>query len=347
LAGVFCYCVKQLLQAWLKKCDAKAYKQPINGRMRDFMAFDYAILDVFTQTKLGGNPLAVVLGADDLSDGQMQDIASEFNLSETVFVCEPLHPAHSASLRIFTPARELPFAGHPTVGTACYLAQRKFAEMSGSQNAMLVLEERAGLVRVAVALKAQKAAYALFDLPKPSQKIDVEMDKSAIAAALGLSPMEIGFENHVPSVYSAGVPFTLVPVKNLTTLNKALPRLQSWEEAFPYEAPEAYLYTRDTQRHEHDFATRMFAPSMGIPEDPATGAAVAAFSGAILHFDGLQEGEHSFKIEQGYEMGRPSLIELVMTLRERKLKSSQIGGHAVLLAEGKLYMDGSRKKPVK
>lgn len=306
------------------------------------MAFDYAILDVFTDKALSGNPLAVVMAADSLSDVQMQAIAGEFNLSETVFVCEALHPTHSAALRIFTPARELPFAGHPTVGAAAYIAKKKFESLSGTQNAMLVLEEKIGLVRVGVTLKDKTAPYTLIDLPKQSTPQDAQLDKSAVAAALGISPMEIGFENHVPCVWTAGVPFTFVPVKNLATLAKARTVRSNWEGAFGYASPEVYVYTRETEAFGHDFAARMFAPTLGIEEDPATGAAAAAFSGLVMHFDAPQDGEHKFIIEQGYEMGRPSLIELVLEVKGKKVKSTHIGGHAVLIAEGRLMIEGER-----
>ena len=306
------------------------------------MAFDYAILDVFTDRALGGNPLAVVMDADKLSDAQMQALAAEFNLSETVFVCEPLHPAHSAALRIFTPVRELPFAGHPTVGAAAYIAQRKFDGFTGTQNAMLILEEKVGLVRVGVTLHESEPPYALIDVPRASEKVEGALDKSAIAAALGLSPMEIGFENHVPCAWSSGVPFVFVPVRNLATLAKAKPVPSHWDDAFQHVAPDVYLYTRETEAFGHDFAARMFAPAMGIAEDPATGSAAAAFSGLIMHFDAPSDGDHKLVIEQGFEMGRPSLIDLVLDVRARKLKSTHIGGRAVLLAEGRLHIEGER-----
>ena len=191
----------------------------------------YFILDVFTNQALAGNPLAVVLDGEGLSDARMQAIAREFNLSETVFVLPPETPTHSAKLRIFTPAKELPFAGHPTVGTAILLARERFGEIEEDQNAMVVLEEAVGKVRCGVVLKPGAAGFAEFDVPKLARPADPLGDRDVIAAALGLEPSEIGFENHRPTAYEAGVPFAFVPVADLSTLSRAAPRAgRQWDE---------------------------------------------------------------------------------------------------------------------
>ncbi|MBO6930651.1 MAG: PhzF family phenazine biosynthesis protein, partial [Roseibium sp.] len=130
------------------------------------MSRHYAILDVFTNKSLAGNPLAVVLDSEGLSDEQMQKIAGEFNLSETVFVFPPENPGQSASMRIFTPKVELPFAGHPTVGTAILTAMERFGDVSGEQDSVVVLKQKIGAVRCAVILRENAAAFAEFDVPK-------------------------------------------------------------------------------------------------------------------------------------------------------------------------------------
>jgi trans-2,3-dihydro-3-hydroxyanthranilate isomerase len=304
------------------------------------MARPYAILDVFTETALAGNPLAVVRDGGGLSDAAMQKIAGEFNLSETVFVLPPEQAAHTARVRIFTPARELPFAGHPTVGAAVLLAADRFGAVASEREAVIVLEETIGLVRCGVVVKPGGAGYAEFDVPRKPAPVAAALDREAIAAALGLLPREIGFENHVPSAFEAGVPFAFVPVHDLDAVGRARPVGELWDAAFG-NAPSkpAYVYCRETVRHEAAFHARMFAPSMGIAEDPATGAAAAAFAGAVHRFDRPTEGRHVLPIEQGVEMGRPSLVRLEIEVTGGgALHSVRIGGAAVVVAEGSLFV---------
>lgn len=303
------------------------------------MARRYAVLDVFTNRLLAGNPLAVVLDAEGLSDERMQAVAKELNLSETVFVLPPENPAHSAKIRIFTPAYELPFAGHPTVGTAVLLAHERFGVGNGEQDAVVVLEEKIGNVRCGVVLKDGAAGFAEFDVPRLARPAAPIGDVEAIAAALGLSTSEIGFENHRPSSFEAGVPFGFVPVANLQVLSRVQPDLRIWKEAFgDHSHNDAYVYCRQTTAHDSAFSARMFAPSMGIAEDPATGAAAAAFAGVVEHFDGLPDGTHFIRIEQGFDMGRPSLIDLEIDMAGSKLHAVRIGGQAAVLARGELFI---------
>lgn len=298
----------------------------------------YCVLDVFTDEPFSGNPLAVVLEGDGLSDAQMQMIAAEFNLSETVFIFPPDNPAHNASLRIFTPKRELPFAGHPTVGTAVLLGMQRFPDVESEMDCVTLMEEKVGLVRARVKVRSDGAGEATFAIPQLSERIDVELgSKDEIAAALGLHIHEIGFENHVPTIYSAGVPYAMVPVKDLGAMERAAPVMASWTAAFAHSGyGDVYLYTRETVRHDSSFHARMFAPDMGVMEDPATGSAAAAFAGTICQFDKPVDGSHQLIIEQGFEMGRASIIHLELEIDEGELKSACIGGHAVLVASGAL-----------
>lgn len=300
----------------------------------------YFVLDVFTNEALSGNPLAVVLEGEGLSDDRMQKIAAEFNLSETVFVLPPDNPAHNASLRIFTPVRELPFAGHPTVGAAFLLGLQRFPEIDGEMDCVTLLEEKVGLVRARVKVSGDKSGEATFAIPQLSAKIEVALgSKDEIAAALGLHIHEIGFENHVPTVYSAGVPYVMVPIKDLGAMERARPVMSSWSTAFSHSGyGDIYLYTRETVRHDSSFHARMFAPDMGILEDPATGSAAAAFAGTICQFDKPVDGSHQLIIEQGFEMGRASLIHLELEIEEGGLKSACIGGQAVVVASGTLFV---------
>jgi trans-2,3-dihydro-3-hydroxyanthranilate isomerase len=302
------------------------------------MALEFHTLDVFTDKRFAGNPLAVVLGADALTPEQMQTIAREFNLSETVFVQKPEGPTHSAKVRIFTPANELPFAGHPTIGTAVLLAELRLGGTStGNNEALVVLEEQIGQVRVGVKFRAGKAPFAEFDAPKLPEELGPLPANEKLAAALGLIPSEIGFENHRPSIWSAGVPFAFIPVATMAAIRKASVRQPHFDGAFTAGLPRgAVLYCRETAHTTSSFHVRMFAPAMGVVEDPATGGAAAAFAGIVKSFDALPDGQHRRVIEQGFEMGRPSLINLAVDVQRGKITTVRIGGHAVRVSEGKL-----------
>jgi trans-2,3-dihydro-3-hydroxyanthranilate isomerase len=296
----------------------------------------FAVYDVFSNRKLAGNPLAVVFDPDGLDDRAMQAIAGEFNLSETTFILPPKNPAHRAEVRIFTPKHELPFAGHPTVGSAIAIAERA----GGEPTSIFVLEEKVGPVRCAVKNESG-AMFAEFDLPRLPVSVPFPGDSAAVAAALRLAPHEIGFENHVVTAYSGGVPYILVPVAGLEAAGRANLDTQAWVELTgPAEAlsPGAFVYCRETSARGNAFHARMFAGHLGIPEDPATGSAVASFAGAIMHFDRPGEGLSRYPIEQGVEMGRPSLINLELEVRNGALSGARIGGHAVKVSEGTLLV---------
>jgi trans-2,3-dihydro-3-hydroxyanthranilate isomerase len=301
------------------------------------MALQYHILDVFTDRRFTGNPLAVVLDADGLDGARMQTIAREFNLSETVFVLEAQQARHTARVRIFTPAAELPFAGHPTVGTGALLAELKAPAGQERGDALVVLEEGIGPVRVGVSLRSGAGPYAEFDAPKLPEDGGAVPPSDQLAAALGLIPAEIGFENHRPTRFSAGNSFVFLPVASLEAMGKAQVAPQHWATVMRRQGHTgAFLYCRQTVHKTSSFHARMFAPDMGVPEDPATGSAAAAFAGVVHRFDPLPDGTHKRAIEQGYEMGRESLIELSLQVEAGKLAAVRIGGHAVRVAEGKI-----------
>jgi trans-2,3-dihydro-3-hydroxyanthranilate isomerase len=298
----------------------------------------YSILNVFTGDPAGGNPLAVVTEAEGLETEAMQAIAAKFNLSETVFVLPPRGPAHTASIRIFTPQAELPFAGHPTLGTAILLAQDRIWKVAGEEcDALVVLEAKAGTLRVGVKPGAAGVPFGQFDAPFPPQDAGPASPEDRLAAALGLSPHEIGFENHRPCRYKAGPDFTFVPVNGLDAIGRAHIVEQYWHEAFGSDMHgSAYLYCRDTVRHRSAFHARMFSPGLGVPEDPATGSAAIAFAGVIHRFDELPEGLYEGIIEQGMEMGQPSEVFLEFEVENRNIRVVRIGGEAILKEEGTL-----------
>lgn len=296
----------------------------------------YFVYDVFTDTALAGNPLGVVVDCEGLDTVRMQAIAREFNLSESVFLLPPDISRHRARVRIFTPDYEMPFAGHPTVGSAVALA-----ELAGDDGTagMFVLEENIGPVRCAVT-RHDGATFAEFDLPKLPQQMPLTVDAAALGAALGLSAHEIGFENHRPGLWSAGVPYVTVPVANLEAAGSIRFDNSAWMELAPPKGEgmvaSAYVYCRDAVHHDSAFHARMFVPGNPSYEDPATGSAAAAFAGTILHFDRPVDGSGRYWIEQGIEIGRPSRIRLEIDVGSGRMEGARIGGHAVKVAEGVL-----------
>jgi trans-2,3-dihydro-3-hydroxyanthranilate isomerase len=295
----------------------------------------YYLLDVFTDRPLAGNPLAVVIESDGLDAAAMQKIAAEFNLSETVFVFPPRDPINTARLRIFTPKAELPFAGHPTVGAAVLIGELRAAGLMRSQDVRLVLEEPVGNVTCLARHRPGQARQAEFTLPKLPAFIAEAQPREKIAAALGLAASDIGFGQHRPGVFSAGTPFTCVPIANLAALAAARPRLDLFDDAFTPPGPaHAYLYAAADAAD--DFEVRMFAPTLGIFEDAATGAAAAAFAGVLMRFENVPDGHHAVVLAQGAALGRPSRIVLSLEVASGVLVEAAVGGAAVIIAEGKL-----------
>ena len=294
----------------------------------------FQTLDVFTETALAGNPLAVVLDAEGLDDARMQAIAAEFNLSETVFVFEPRNAVNSARVRIFTPKRELPFAGHPTVGAAALIAHQRAGDLLAAQDLRIVLEEPIGDVVCVARRRKGQALAAYFDLPKLPERLQGQPPSAVeIAAGLGLEPADIGFKGHKPSLYSAGAPFLFVPIRSLDAIGRAAPGVMPWATK---DGPATFVYTREAEREGSAYHARMFAGAWGVGEDPATGSAVAAFAGVVQAFDRPHDGEHMLTIEQGFEMGRPSLISLGLVIENGALASGTIGGSVVIVSSGAL-----------
>jgi trans-2,3-dihydro-3-hydroxyanthranilate isomerase len=289
----------------------------------------FVTLDVFTQARFAGNPLAVVLESDGLDKAQMQAIAREFNLAETVFVAQPANPDHRAALRIFTPKAELPFAGHPTVGTAVLLGCMSGYNLGAHE---MVLEETVGLVHCTVEAQGKERGHASFVLPRLPERIGTAVTVQEAAAALSLKEDEIGFG--APSRWSAGVPVHFVPVRDLDATGRIKPGA-SFEAVFEREGRAAvYSYCGETTEPDHHFHARMFAPGFGSQEDPATGSAAAAFAGVVMETARPADGAHRFIIEQGYEMGRQSQIELGMTVEGEALTHATIGGSAIIVSDG-------------
>ncbi len=291
------------------------------------MKLNYLLLDVFTRERLKGNPLAVVLKADGLLDGEMQAIAREFNLSETVFIQKPHAERNTASVRIFTPTVELPFAGHPTVGAAVVLGLQNKASA-------VRLEEQVGLITALFEKSDKRSGEARFALPRLPVQTAPLTDTLGMAQALGIDIEDIGCGSYKPAVYSAGVEFHLVPVRNADVLKRLAPNTQIWSKIFPYGHGSAYIFTETPNEPDNDLAARMFDHGMG--EDPGTGSAAAALIGLLSEHVPLGTGQADFVLRQGVEMGRPCRITIQLRKDNDVLVHGAIGGHAVIVGEGVL-----------
>jgi trans-2,3-dihydro-3-hydroxyanthranilate isomerase len=297
------------------------------------MRYPFLTCDVFTDRRFGGNQLAVLPDAAGLDTARMQAIAAEFNFSETTFVLPPDDPAHLARVRIFTPRAEMPFAGHPTVGTALVLAWLGRAPAEGT----MVLEEGAGPVPVRLERAADgRAVAAEFTAPAAASQ-GSSLDARLAAAVLGLGEDDLVLDGGLPCVASCGAPFLLVELASRAALAKA--RFSAAAGLPEAEANGVFLFTRDTGDPDLSLRARMFAPAHGIAEDPATGSAAAALAGFLGGRPGLADGWHRWRIAQGVEMGRPSLIEASARREGSGVAEVRIGGRAVPVAEGTIEVD--------
>jgi trans-2,3-dihydro-3-hydroxyanthranilate isomerase len=296
--------------------------------------------DVFTETVFGGNPLAVLPDGRGLDDAQMQAIAREFNLSETVFVLPPDDAAHTRRLRIFTPASELPFAGHPTIGTALVLASLREIELEGTRTG-IVFEEGAGPVPVEIEAEAGRARFAWLTAPKAPEYHDAP-DAAALAAMLSLAPADLVTQQGLPRAVSCGLPFVVVQLRSRDPLRRARLDRAAWEHLLRGQwADIVYLFTEDAP-DGFDFQARTFAPGTGIDEDPATGSAAAAFGGWLGRFRGEHDGGHQWRIAQGIEMGRPSQLSVEAVREDGALRTVRVGGAAVRVTEGTIEVPDQR-----
>lgn len=300
------------------------------------MELIFHTLDVFTTDRFGGNPLAVVLGSDDLSTEQMQIIAREFNLAETIFVRKPKDPANTASVRIFFPTDEISFAGHPSIGCAILLAEMLKGE-GGPFETDILLEEIAGLVSVKVR-KDRYSTSAQFTAPIVPYSVPRELPSvREVAIALDLALSDLCPDGMPLGLHEGGPRFFYVPITSREALAQARPREPQWSNILnALGAVGGYLYSKGGRTLGTDFATRMFNPSGEGIEDPATGSAAALFASQLNQTTSLKDGTHIFRLEQGYEMGRPSDIQMEADVTGGKLIAVRVAGSAVRVMEGQL-----------
>jgi trans-2,3-dihydro-3-hydroxyanthranilate isomerase len=300
------------------------------------MQLDYMTVDVFTDRRFGGNPLAVVANAEGLASDEMQSIAAEFNLAETAFVLPPQEPSHTAEVRIFTPRAELPFAGHPNIGTAFVLA-RLGTIYGRAVGDPLTFEEKAGLVRLELIRDGGSIAGARLSAPQTLRRgEDIAVD--VVAAACAIAAGDIETANHRPCIASCGVGFVLAELKGRSSLAAAQPRSEAFAKHLPADqATGILLYVRD--RHDDiDIHARMFAPLYGVPEDPATGSGNAALAGLLASLRPESDLTLQLRIAQGIEMGRPSLLEAAAKKKGGRITELRIGGRCVAMMRGVLEL---------
>jgi trans-2,3-dihydro-3-hydroxyanthranilate isomerase len=293
------------------------------------MRHRFLTADVFTDRPFGGNPLAVFPDGRNLSSDQMQRVARELNLSETVFVLPPDDPGHSRRLRIFTPGMEVPFAGHPTVGTALILARLGEIETAEGET-RITFEEGVGPVPVTLRSEGGVPVFAQLSVAQLPEFGPPSPSAAELAEMLALDPGDILTGDDFPQAASCGVPFLYIPLRNRDALRRARVRPDRWEALVADTwAPHLYVFAR-----EPALRVRMFGPAFGIPEDPATGAAAAAFGGYLGTRAPERDGTLRWTIEQGVEMGRPSLLHLEVDKKDGAITAVRVGGGAVLMSEG-------------
>lgn len=298
------------------------------------MRYQFFTADVFTDKMFGGNQLAVFPHATGLNASQMLQITKEFNYSESVFVFPPRDPAHTRSVRIFTPAQEIPFAGHPTIGTAFVLAFIGQIQWIGDE-CEITLEEGVGAVPVLISMRDGKPSFMKLTSAKLPEFGPKPPSLENIAACLSISLSDINFDSFEPEAVSCGMPFLFIPIKSLAAIQRARLNLQMWEEKIAgYWAPHLYLFTNETELPETSFHVRMFAPASGVAEDPATGGAAAAFGGYLGIRDFRKSGTLRWTVEQGIEIGRPSILEVETEKQDGNIVTIQVGGSAVMVSQG-------------
>ncbi|MEJ2044740.1 MAG: PhzF family phenazine biosynthesis protein [Reinekea sp.] len=293
----------------------------------------FVTADVFTQRCFGGNPLAVVLDAEELTSEQMQSIAREFNYSESTFVL-PAENGGDYKVRIFTPSAEVPFAGHPNIGTAVVLAAQGLLPETGR----FVFEEQAGNVPVAVTGSNEQGWSAELTAPEPLMRGQT-FDPALIADILSVPVSAICTDAHLPQQCSVGLPFVLVELASLDALQQVVVNPQHLEQLSELtNDPFLHVYVRSDDNV--DIRTRMFAPTDGIPEDPATGSANCALAALLADLDAENDGQYKYRIAQGVEMGRPSELLASVEKHNGILTAVRIAGNTVVFSHGMLVGAG-------
>ena len=302
------------------------------------MRYRYLTADVFTDKPFGGNQLAVFPDAKGLDDEQMFALAREFNCSETTFVFPP-EKGGTRKLRIWTPGGEVPFAGHPTVGTAHVLAEIGEIPLEG-ESTSIVFEEQVGPVPVKIRASGGKPVFAQLSVAKLPEIGPPVPTRETLASMLSLEPKDLVGGHFAPQSISCGLPFLFVALKDRAAVKRSRIRVDQWERTLGSAwASMIMVFSRDPEREGSDIRARMYAPGFGVPEDPATGSACAALGGYLAARDTRQEGTLRWIVEQGFEMGRPSIIEVEVDKAGGVIAAVRVGGASVTMSEGSIRVD--------
>lgn len=297
-------------------------------------SIDFVTADVFTDTRFGGNQLAIIPDARGISDEQMLAITREFNYSETTFVLPPSDPRNTRRVRIFTPGREVPFAGHPTVGTAHVLAAIGEILLMEAET-RIVFEEGVGPVTVRIRTRHGKPVFAQLEAARLPEIGPPPPKRSELAAVLSLRADEILSGEIAPQAVSCGLPFLFVPVRDREVLKRARINIDRWEKTLAsYWAPDVFVFSRDPERPGSSVRARMFGPGVAVMEDPATGSAGVALAGYLGARDPMRDGTLSWVIEQGFEMGRPSILHAECDKQDGVITAVRVGGETVMVSRG-------------
>lgn len=292
----------------------------------------YQLVDVFTNERFGGNPLAVFTNGRGLTTENMQRIAKELNLSEVTFVLPPDNPANDWKVRIFTPAVELPMAGHPTVGTSYVLAREAMVSVSEA-HPVIRLEEGVGVIPVT--FQFANGLPSLIQMQQPAPTYSPEFtDRSLVTSLLSLEASDLA-DFPVQEV-SCGVPFLFIPVKSLAAVQKIKFRADIWEQSVQQHYGHFFAFTSETLHPTSTVHSRMFAPAMGIPEDPATGAASGPLGCYLVKYGWVKDNPANIISEQGFELGRPSYIHIEIRQAGDTINFVGVGGECVFMGEGSL-----------
>ena len=295
----------------------------------------FLTLDVFTATPFGGNQLAVFPDATGIPESALLPITREFNFSEVTFCYPPEDPANTRRVRIFTPGAEMPFAGHPTVGTAAALALCEGALPGGTGR--FRFEMGVGVVPVEVRVESDSRAWAEFSVAKLPEIGPQTPTLNTLSEILSLEPSDLVGGSMSPQAVSVGYPFLLVPVKTVKAVSRARVRVDRWEQTLQrFWAPEIFIAAKDPEQGPHHWRARMFAPGISVSEDPATGSAVAAFGGWLAMKDSRADGAFAWSVDQGIEMGRPSRLDVSADKVGGVVTAVRVAGQAVLMSEGRL-----------
>ena len=309
------------------------------------MKHRFVTCDIFTSRVFGGNPLAVFPDAREIPEESLQQIAREFNLSETVFIYPPSDDAHTRRLRIFTPAAEIPFAGHPTVGAAFVLATLGEIALTEPET-RVVFEEGVGPVPVLMRVSGGKPVFTQLTTAVRPEVGPPTPGRSILADILSLEPADILGGMMAPQAVSCGLPFLIVPLKDRDAVRRAKVRLDHWESSLRlYWAPEILVFARDPELDGSDIRARVFVPGLSVPEDPATGSAAAALGAYLAARDTTSATSLRYVVEQGFEMGRPSILELEVEKEDGAITSVRVGGEAVMVSEGEISIPAGAASP--